>query len=166
MASLNKFNKYLYNMNPMMGNQLCNLFLNTTLCCNWLINLMLWDQLCKLLNVLLIQIFYLFISYILFFTHFLFIYKTVSFLFLIFWNIDMKCWRMEKYKTSAKLGFWEPNLAIMLEVWLPKLCFRRCQLFKKIEWVLFLPIVGVFWEKKKISMGFHGLIKQIKQILI
>ena len=58
MASLNKLNKYLYNMNPMMGNQLCNLFLNTTLCCNWLINLMLGDQLCKLLNVLLIQFFF------------------------------------------------------------------------------------------------------------
>ena len=85
-------------------------------------------------------------------THFLFIYKSGSFLF-YFLEIDMKCWQMEKYKTSAKLGFWEPNLAIMLEVERPKLCFRRCRLFKKIEWVLFLPIVGVFWKKKKNSMG-------------
>ena len=37
------------------------------------------------------------------------------------------------------------------------LCFWMCQFFKKIEWVLFLPIVGVFWKEKK-STGFHGLI--------
>ena len=80
-------------------------------------------------------------------THFLFIYKSASFLF-YFLETNMKCWQMEKYKTSAKLGFWEPNLAIVLEVGRPKLYFRRCRLFKKIEWVLFLPIVGVFWKKE------------------
>ena len=72
---------------------------------------------------------------------------------------------MEKYKTSAKLGFWEPNLAIMLEVWGPKLCFRRCLLFKKIEWVLFLPIVGVFWEKKKLAWGFMALLNKLNKYL-
>jgi len=71
---------------------------------------------------------------------------------------------MENDKTSAKLGFWEPNLAIALEVGRPKLCFRRCQLFKKIEWFYFYLLLECF--EKKISMRFHGLIKQIKQILI
>ena len=87
MASLNKLNKYLYNMNPMMGNQLCNLFLNTTLCCNWLINLMLGDQLCKLLNVLLIQFFFLIYKLPSLFYTFFFIYLQNCLIFIfIFWK--------------------------------------------------------------------------------
>ena len=86
-------------------------------------------------------------------THFLFIYKSASFLF-YFLEIDMKCWQMEKYKTSAKLGFWEPDLAIVLEVREAKAFVFECaNSLKKLNGFYFYLLLECFEKKKKVR-GF------------
>ena len=63
------------------------------------------NQLCKLLNVLLIQIFYLFISYLLCFTHFFFIYLQNCLIFIfIFWKHRYEMLTNGKVQNKCKVG--------------------------------------------------------------
>ena len=83
-----------------------------------------------------------------------FFYKSASF----FW--ETKIWNVDEWKSTKQVQSWDSGSQIWPLCWRwgrPKLCFWMCQLFKKIEWVLLLPIVWVFWKEKK-STGFHGLI--------
>ena len=77
--------------------------------------------------------------------HYSFFFLQKCLIFFFFGNKDTKCWQMEKYKTSAKLGFWEPDLAIVLEVREAKAFVFECaNSLKKLNGFYFYLLLECF----------------------